>query len=191
MANVLFISESTLKERTYISDNVDIKYLRETILYCQDVYIQRLIGTTLYNEIKTQIQGSTLTAANTTLLNDYIQSVLIWRVTAEAAYWSSNKLMNKGVMQQSSENSQMADSRTISNLKSDANDKAEFYEQRMVNYLCENETDYPSYQNPANGVEVIQPVRGNIFTSPIHLGDIGLQGKSMRTKYRDDQISLT
>lgn len=190
MANVLFISESTLKERTYISDNVDIKYLRETILYCQDVYVQRLIGGTLYDLLKTQIQASTLTAANTTLLNDYIHNILIWRVTAEAAYWSSNKLMNKGVMNQSSENSQMAGVTQIANLKADANDKAEWYEQRMVDYLCEHEASYPTYQNPANGVDVIQPIRGNVFSSPIYLGQPYRKGQSQRTKYRDDQISL-
>jgi hypothetical protein len=190
MANVLFISESTLKERTYISDNVDIKYLRETILYCQDVHIQRLIGTTLYELIKTQITANTLTAVNTTLLTDYIHPILIWRVTAESAYWSSNKLMNKGVMQQSSENSQLASSLTIANLKSDANDKAEFYEQRMVDYLCENETLYPTYANPDSGVDVIQPLRGNVFTSPIYLGEPHRDGKSMRTKYRDEQFPI-
>lgn len=189
MANVLFISESTLKDRTYISDNVDVKYLRETILYCQDVHIQRLIGTALYDLLKTQITNSTLTSVNTTLLNDYIHNVLIWRVSAESAYWSSNKLMNKGVMQQSSENSQMASDRTIANLESKANDKAEYYEQRLVNYLCQNETLYPTYTNPGTGVDTILPKRGNVFTSPIFLGNSDLP-KSIRQKYRDEAYDL-
>jgi hypothetical protein len=188
--NVLLISESTLKERTYISDNVDVKYLRETILYCQDVHVVRIIGSDLFNQLKTQVTGGTLTPANTTLINDYIHPVLIWRVTAESAYWSSNKLMNKGVMQQSSENSQMASGLTIANLQANANDKAEYYEQRLVDFLCENEASYPAYANPTNGVDVIQPLRGNAFTSPIYLGEPQRGGKSARTKYRDEQFPI-
>lgn len=188
MANALFISESTLKERSFISDNVDIKYLRETILWAQDQHIQRLTGSTLYELLKTQVIANTLTAANTTLINDYIQPILIWRVTAESAYWSSNKMMNKGVTNLSSENSQLASRATIDALANKANDKAEWYESRLVAFLCENEADYPTYQNPGSGSDVIHPTR-EAFTSAIFLGRTD-RPTSFRQKYRDEQIDL-
>lgn len=189
MAQALFISETILKDRSLISDNVDIKYIRETTLYCQDVYIQKLTGTTLFQLLITQITAGTLTNVNTTLLNDYIQPILVWRVTAESAYWTSNKLMNKGVMNQSSENSQSVSRSVLDAIANKANDKAEYYEQRMIDYLCENSTLYPTYDNPASGVDVIHPNRGTAFTSSIHL-ESSPRPKSMRARYNDEQISL-
>jgi hypothetical protein len=84
MANVLFISETFLKDNTLLHENIDFKYLRPVVLMCQDIHIQHKIGTTLYNELKTQITNSTLTAANLTLLEDYIQPSLLHWVQAEA-----------------------------------------------------------------------------------------------------------
>ena len=44
MANVLFISETFLKQNTQVSDNVDVKYIRESILWAQDTEIQPVLG---------------------------------------------------------------------------------------------------------------------------------------------------
>jgi hypothetical protein len=55
MANVLFISETFLKDNTLLHENIDFKYLRPVVLMCQDIHIQHKIGTTLYDELKTQI----------------------------------------------------------------------------------------------------------------------------------------
>ena len=60
MANVLFISETFLKQNTQVSDNVDVKYIRESILWAQDTEIQPVLGTTLYNKLKTDIAASSL-----------------------------------------------------------------------------------------------------------------------------------
>jgi hypothetical protein len=68
MANVLFISETFLKQNTQVSDNVDVKYI---------------LGTTLYNKIKTDIAASNLAGVYLTLLEDYIQICLKHYVTAE------------------------------------------------------------------------------------------------------------
>ena len=73
---VLFISESYLKDSTLLHENIDFKYLRPIIIMCQDIYVQPKLGSTLYDEIKTQIIGSSLTVANQTLLDDYIQPCL-------------------------------------------------------------------------------------------------------------------
>ena len=189
MPTALFISETAIKDRSFISDNVDVKYIREAILYCQDVYIQPKLGSTLYDLIGTQIVASTVTAVNQTLLDRFIQPILRWRVMGETAYFASNKVMNKGVMRQNSENSQIADRGQLEQFQEKCNSKAEWYEQRLVDYLCEHESDYPTYQNPANGVDVIQPDRGKVFTSPIFLGG-SKRPTTIRGRYRDQQYPI-
>lgn len=169
MANVLFISETFLKDNTLLHENIDFKYLRPVVLMCQDIHIQHKIGTTLYNELKTQITNSTLTAANLTLLEDYIQPSLLYWVQAEAPTAISYKFLNKGVHQQSSENSSNASLDEINFISKRYKDKAEWYTERLVTFLLENETSYPAYANPDDGLDTIQPDT-RTYTTGMFLG---------------------
>ena len=67
MANVLFISEATLKAETVISENVDPKILIPTIKEAQNIYILPLLGTNLYNDLVTNVSANTLSSAYITL----------------------------------------------------------------------------------------------------------------------------
>ena len=169
MANVLFISETFLKDNTLLHENIDFKYLRPVVLMCQDIHIQHKIGTTLYNELKTQITNSTLTAANLTLLEDYIQPSLLYWVQAEAPTAISYKFLNKGLHQQSSENSSNASLDEINFISKRYKDKAEWYTERLVTFLLENESNYPAYANHDDGLDLIQPDT-RTYTTGMFLG---------------------
>ena len=77
MATVLFISEETLKQETIISENVDPKLLVPTIKESQNIYLLPILGTSLYNQLVTQVSSNTVSAANVTLLDTYITHVLV------------------------------------------------------------------------------------------------------------------
>ncbi len=66
-----------VKDNSPIDDNVDPKLLRNAMRTSQDVYIRDLIGSGLYDEILTQINASTLSANNQTLINQYIAPCLL------------------------------------------------------------------------------------------------------------------
>ncbi len=61
--NILLISETILKERTKLHSNVDPKLLFPDIKVAQDMYIEPLLGTALYNKILDDINAGTLTGA--------------------------------------------------------------------------------------------------------------------------------
>jgi len=152
---------------------------------CQDIHIQHKIGTTLYDELKTQITNSTLTAANLTLLEDYIQPSLLYWVQAEAPTAISYKFLNKGLHQQSSENSSNASLDEINFIQHKYRDKAEWYTERLVNFLLERSTDYPAYANPNSGLDTIQPDT-RTYTTGMFLGNtrrnISLEDKYERKR---------
>lgn len=183
MANVLFISETFLKQNTQVSDNVDVKYIRESILWAQDSEIQTILGSTLYDYIKTQIAASTLTGVYKTLVDDYIQIALKHYVTAECLQMAHYKITNKGLQIQDSEQSAPASTSNVDRLVEKEINKADWYRQRLIDYLCENSSSYPEYQNPDDGVDVIHPTRNNFRTS-IYLGGSSLP-ESLQQKYRD------
>tara|TARA_R110000787_G_scaffold55411_5_gene127890 strand:- start:1740 stop:2294 length:555 start_codon:yes stop_codon:yes gene_type:complete len=183
MANVLFISETFLKQNTQVSDNVDVKYIRESILWSQDTEIQTILGSTLYNKIKSEIAASTLTGVYKTLVDDYIQIALKHYVTAECLAMATYKITNKGLQIQDSEQSSPASTSNINFLVDKEINKADWYRQRLIDYLCENSSSYPEYQNPDDGVDVIHPSDRNYRTS-IYLGvDEGYE--SLQERYRD------
>jgi hypothetical protein len=183
MANVLFISETFLKQNTQVSDNVDVKYIREAILWAQDSEIQTVLGTTLYNKIKTDIAASNLAGVYLTLLEDYIQICLKHYVTAECLAMAHYKVTNKGLQIQDSEQSAPASTSGVNFLVEKEKNKAEWYKQRLIDYLCEYTSSYPEYENPDSGVDTIQPNRNN-FSTTIYLGGMSYP-ETLREKYRD------
>lgn len=180
MAIVLLISPQELKDQTPVNGNVDEKLLKEPILYCQDNYVQNLVGTGIYNEIKAQVTAGTLTALNTTLLNDYIQPALKHWVMMESIRSLSYRYMNIGVVKKDSPNARPISDSEIQTLENNHKNKAQWYAQQAQKYLCENDTDYPLYGDPGDGIDVIPP-QPNQYNTSLFLG--GKRGKG-RTKIK-------
>lgn len=180
----LFISTSKVKQDSLVSDNVDTKYIRSVIVYVQDMEVETVLGSTLYDEIETAILAQTLSGANQTLVNDHIQPMLLKYLEAEIIESAHYKITNKGTQIQDSEQSSPAQRSEVHRYAEKFRNMAENYKQRLINFLCENESDYPSYQNTGSGIDVIQPDR-NAFSSELFLGNTRSWG-SLQEKYRDD-----
>jgi hypothetical protein len=183
MSLVLFIDEQTLKDYSIISDNVDFKQLRPEIITVQDLYIQDIVGSGIYNELKTQIQSNTVSANNQTLLNDYIQPCLMWRVMAESPLALSFKYANKGVVNKTGENSVMPSMPDMANIIGKYQDRSESYAEKLVNYLIANDTLYPLYLNPGSGVDTVYPRRRS-FTTGFAMGQTTRLVLDLSTRYQ-------
>jgi len=162
----LFISAATIKKYGIIENNVDDKLIAQTIMFVQDIQLQQVIGSDLYNEICDQINDSNLTALNTTLLNDYIADYLINAVAAEGAVTFNYRIANKGIVTQSSETQQPVSQREVELLQKTYQRRADFYSKRLFGYLQENNTDYPLWlngNNEAQDLEARKPTYGTGF----------------------------
>ena len=166
---VIFISEQALKDNSIINENVDMKVLLPTIKLAQEKFMLPILGTGLYNQIKTQVSAATVSVLNKTLLDDYIQPALIWWIMAEAPMPLTYKFMNKSVSTRSSENASAASLNDLLKLEERFKDNAEWYSQRITNYLLENSTSYPLYLSPGNGIDTIIPKR-TMYSTGMYLG---------------------
>lgn len=182
MANVLFVTEDYLKQYSPINGNVDMELMTPYLLSIEDMQIQPIIGTGLFEQLKTQIVANTVTALNATLL-DMIRKCIVWYFMAEAPLALTFRYMNKGVMKKSSENSEPISTEDINYLMDINKNKAEWYAERIRLYLCENSTDYPLFLNPGSGSDIIHPNRTN-YTSGMNLDRIDIP-KGMETDYGD------
>jgi hypothetical protein len=168
-ANILFISPALIKSRTGISDAIDDKQIKPQIKVAQDIYIQPALGSTLYIRLQEGIDANNLTAAETTLLNSYVTDALIWFTVAQLPMALGYQFFSKGVLQKTAEESNTPSRPDLELLSNHYKQNAEWYKQRLIQYLRENYTLYLEYMQTGSGLDVIFP-ETRAYTSPMWLG---------------------
>jgi hypothetical protein len=144
---VLFIDEHYLKKYTQLNEAVDTNLIRPAIYLAQDKYIQLWLGTDLYNKIKTEIQNNTLSGVYETLLDQYILKPTVWWTMVELYPSLTYKHDNGNIVTRQSENTTGITKSELDSLVDKARDNANWYTQRLVDYLCDNASAYPEYRS--------------------------------------------
>jgi len=173
MAKALWIGETYLKENGLINGNADMKVIQPNIIYVQDMYIKKILGTDLFDEINGQIIAGTVTALNQTLLNDHITDCLFWFVLCESSAEFKYRYANKGVMVKNGDNSQAADLSDIEWLMSKYKNRAEWYAERTTAYLIRYASSYPLFLNNTD-IDDVQANMSN-FKCSLYLPDSNLE----------------
>lgn len=147
MAKVFLVSEATMKKNSVVNNNVDGMYLLPAIEYAQDAGLQPIIGTKLYNKLMDLVADGTISGATEykLLLDEYVTPYLINKVTADIQLPLSFKLRNQGVLQQTGENTYVPSIKDIQYLIQHYQNQADFYANRMSDYLRANRLTYPEY----------------------------------------------
>ena len=147
MARVFLISEATLKKNSVINNNVDGMYILPAIEYSQDAGLQPIIGTKLYNKLMDLVENGSITGATDYkyLLDEYIAPYLINKVTAEIQIPLAYKLRNQGVVQQTGDNTYLPNMKDTQYIIQNYENKANFYGNRLSDYLHANHSKYPEY----------------------------------------------
>lgn len=165
---VLFISEERLKTFSSISFNVDPNELRPYVIQAQDMYLKNWLGTTFFNEIKSQIIAGSVSANNKVLLEDYISQALTNYALWLYLPFSKYKLMNKGPLSPTAENAASATLEELKFLRQEAINAAEFYCKTMITHIKRNSGLYPTYlsQNSEDGntPDTASPYFSGLFT---------------------------
>ena len=152
MATPLFIKRSDIVKNTALSGNVDPDKFLQFVKLAQEIHIQNFLGTDLYNKISNDILASELTGDYLTLINDYVQPMLIHYAMAEYG----------GVFKHSSENSTQPSKSEIDVLISKERDYAEYYTNRFVDYMSFNASSmFPEYYT--NNNEDIYPDKESYY----------------------------
>ena len=157
MAKALFASTTYIKKKSIISGSVDPDKMIQFIETVQDMHIQNYMGTALYKKVQSLIVAGTIQdVANEKyklLLDDYIKPMLAWFTQAEYIPFAAYTLSEGGLFKHRSENSGEVDRVEIAGLAARANDKASFYAERFVEFMCDNNNDYPEYNLGSQDME--------------------------------------
>lgn len=167
---VLLITEKFVKGNSELDANISMNLIRPTIYYCQKEYIEKSLGTALYNDlIAKTILDPTLVAYPDylTLVNDYLADALLKWVMFEVQVPLWVKWRNKSTSTNTSDNSNPVDLKTIQFLEDKYKDKAQYFTQRMEKFLCANDTLYPLWDDCVDGGLDAEPTKP---TTSIFLG---------------------
>jgi hypothetical protein len=96
MAKGLMISRNDLVKYTSLSGNIDTDKFIQYVLIAQEITVQQLLGTDLYEKIQTDIEGTSLSGDYLTLVNDYIKPVLIHAAAVQYIPFASYTFREQG-----------------------------------------------------------------------------------------------
>lgn len=168
--NTLFISVQSIKDRTGLHANVDEKLILPEIKTAQDMYIMPALGSTFYNRLQAGINASDLNANEQYLLNNYVTDCLIYYVMSELPMGLSYQFYNKGLLRKGGDNTENPSMQDMIDVANRYRTRAEFYKQRLIKYLRQNNTLFPEYLNYTSGIDTILPdLEG--YTTSLFLDD--------------------
>jgi hypothetical protein len=133
------------------------------------MYVQTALGSTLYLRLQAGVEADNLNTNETILLNTYVTDCLVWYTMSLLPMALGYQFFAKGVLQKTSEESQAPSRGDLELIASSYKQTAEFYKQRMIEYLRENYTLYSEYFNTGGGYDTIFPEL-KAYTCPIWLG---------------------
>ena len=179
MATALLVSEQRLKQWTNLDENVRVEEITPFIIQAQDIYIQDQLGTKFYNTIKNGIINNNLTADEQTFLQDYIGPTLMQYALYLMMPGLKYKLSDKGVLSGSSENATQSTLDELKYLRQSTLDTAEFYAERLREYLIDNPGLFPDYETP--GTDGMYPNKQKPYFSGL------VVPRSRTTNYYDEK----
>ena len=179
MANILFIGEQYLKDKTVLSNNISIDLITPNIEFSQDSDVQTLLGTDLYNSLQTSYSAQTLSSSETVLMG-HIKIWLAYLSAANSVPFLAIQLRAKGAVKLNSENQIPAETIDVKYLRDILLKRADYYKEITQNYICQNRDLFPLYKD--SDTQLINP-KIETFRSGIYFPDFLLNDCSCGNEY--------
>ena len=162
--HTLYISSTRIKKDTALGGSVDDNLIMPYILLAQDMYILPVLGTDLDTKLKADIQAGSLAGDYKTLVEDYLQKSLVQFAFAELLQFLRLRMVNNAALVMgATDQSSSASYDELRPLMDRAKDAAEFYRQRMIDYLTDKgSAAFPEYASNSDAGE-LSPTTRNYY----------------------------
>jgi len=161
MATALFISRTDLVKNSILDGNVDTDKFIQFIKIAQQIDIQNYLGTDLYNKISADIIADNLSGNYLSLVNDYVQPMLIHYAMMQYLPFAAYQIKNGGISKHTSENAESVSKEEVDYLVNKERNFAEYYTRRFIDYISFHEDIFPEYNSNTN--EDISPDTNDLF----------------------------
>ena len=146
----IWIDKDYMVSRSVIDSNVESSKIEPIIQLVQRKHMLRILGTDLYTIIDAAIvakidSGTTIPTAYKTLIDTYLQDILVYYTMYESSLFFKMRYTNKGIVVKSSENSQAAETSDIELIMENWKTNAETIKKELIKYLTYNPALFPQY----------------------------------------------
>lgn len=154
MATALFINRTDLVRNSILDGNIDTDKMLPFIKLAQEIHIQNYLGTSLYDKLSSLITSGDIdlgiNAKYKTLLNDYVVPMLIWYSQVDFIPFHAFQIRNGGIYKHTSETASTVGKTEVDFLVAKAQEKADWYSRRFIDFMAFNQSDYPEYTDNSN-----------------------------------------
>jgi hypothetical protein len=153
---------SKIKEHKRILRPISDDDLLDALDTASNVHLHTILGTSLFDSLTSKItsSGATFNAAEITLVQEKIAPCLAEYTLYEYLGYGNYQVSNKGVMKSTNANFSAVESQELNNMRTLVKGVAEHYGSMLVQYLCDNQSLFPLYNQ---GNEDIEPLDGDDY----------------------------
>lgn len=155
MTKVFLISENVLKTETILNDNVGAEFIMPAIETSQDIYLQQIIGTELFDKLCDMVANGEVDDPYKTLIDKYVTNYLKYKVLSEITLPLAYKYRNSGVVQTTGDHYNNSTLRDATMVQNHYELRATFYAQRLTQYLNANSNLFPEYRSTRDGADMM------------------------------------
>lgn len=143
--SALFIDDQYLQTYTPLGKSIDIDQIYPFVDEAQNVFIQDILGTPLYDDLTYKLYiGTTYSTIERSLVDICSKALAYWTVYLALPHITI-KIRNIGLARAQSEFTQNSTIEELKYIREEMKNLAEFWNQRAVNFLCENSSQFPLY----------------------------------------------
>ena len=143
----ILITNDEIKRFSPIKGGLDDDKLSSYIEVAQEIHLQNYLGSKLYDAIQVHALADTMPEDYTLLIDKYCKPMLMRWALVEFMPFAAFTIANNGVFKHNSENSTSVTAEEIVALTNKYTRIATHYTQLLVDYLCDNSTLYPEYND--------------------------------------------
>ena len=152
------VSSTEVRLQCINDANFDIQDISTDVIKIAEItHIEKPLSREFYEELVTQHHGGTLTAANTTLMDDYLHRCLCWFVKFEVMNDIQHKTTSSGIVTNIDDFSQEVSPAQYNMMKQDVLRKANLFLDDMLDYLNDstNIQSYPTFKDNNHDTSVL------------------------------------
>lgn len=167
MTTTLLISEAKVRAFSDVNESLDDALIVNAVREAQDIVMQPIMGTKLYNTLIEKIDNNSLSGSYQTLVDDYIQPALIYASLYNITENVYVRTRNNGLLTPTGgENSVNVDKTMYDTKRQSISNKQQFYSDQLSRYLNEKYNLFPELGENTELYQFI-PDYASQYRSPI------------------------
>jgi len=164
MAELLFITPQEIAKTTVIGGNVDIDKYQFAIYTTQLQVILPLLGTELYDKLKTDFENNNLAGLYLVLFEKFVKPILKNQTTARYIEVASYTVDNGGIYKHEAENETVPDRQEIEAFANGYRGNAQVIVEQFYKWICLNHLpEYKRHQDEVNATRNMGLMNGLYF----------------------------